>query len=151
MTGIITTLALEEDARALASVMTAAFSASDAAYPLIWAGPEAPEGIHDEVAIKGLFSPVQQEHRVTFKATDGGKLVGFATWDLPKPNIPKKEVQVGKEGEDVPRGLPDIPGVNTILWSEKLDGPKEAADRDADLSKDICILLFSYSSCSYKQ
>jgi hypothetical protein len=63
----------------LASIMTAAFSASDAAYQLIWSRPEAAEGIHDAVAVQGLFSPVQQEHRLTFKAMDGEKLVGFAT------------------------------------------------------------------------
>ncbi|KUJ12588.1 uncharacterized protein LY89DRAFT_688241 [Mollisia scopiformis] len=136
---ITTTLATEEDAQTLASIMTSAFSASDAAYPLIWAGPTAPDGIHDIVAVKGLFSPVQKEDRLTFKAVDGERVVGFATWNMPKGNAAvRRKVEKG--------GLPNIPGVNVSLWSEKVEGLKDVADRDVEPGKDMCLLHFQTSS-----
>lgn len=52
---ITTTLATEKDAPQIASVMTSAFAASDAAYSLIWGSAE--EDTHDKVSIFGLFSP----------------------------------------------------------------------------------------------
>lgn len=64
--------------------------------------------------------------------------MGFATWRLPKPNAPKKALQVEDKGVDKKsRGLPNIPGVNTVLWGEKLDAAKEAAERDAEPSEDM--------------
>lgn len=143
MTQNTTTLALEEDARNLAFLMTAAFSASDVAYPLIW-GPKAPPGAHNLLAWKGLFTPVQREDRVTFKAMKNGRLVGFASWTLPDPNTPKKKVQEEKEGEPKPRELPEIPGVNLVLWNEKLRGPTKTSARYIDHSKDFSISLLSY-------
>ncbi|KAG0645653.1 hypothetical protein D0Z07_8720 [Hyphodiscus hymeniophilus] len=132
---ITTALAKEENAPKLASVMTAAFSSSDAAYPLIWG--VAGDSVHDAVAVQGLFTPVQKEFRVTFKAMAGEKLVGFATWDLPKPDAPKrKDVTVGETKKSA--GLPDIPGVNTALWNEKVNGPTEAYSRDVEPSEDLC-------------
>lgn len=136
-----TALAAEEDAPALASIMTAAFSASDAAYPLIWNGPAAPKGIHDVVVIKGLFSPVQKEGRLTFKAMDGENIVGFATWTLPKSDTPRRthvEKRRMKPRSRTSSVLPEIPGVSMALWSEMVDGLKEASDRDVELSEDIC-------------
>jgi hypothetical protein len=136
---ITTVLATEEDASTLASLMTLGFSTSDAAYSLIWGG--APEGTHDIVAIKGLFSPVQKKGRVTFKAMDGHRLVGFATWNLPKPKVETvEETQEGEKKEETKgSGLPEIPDVNMELWGDKLDGPKRFYYRDVDPSKDICM------------
>ena len=131
---ITTVLATEEDALTLASIMTIGFSSSDTAYPLIWGG--APEGTHDAVALKGLFSPVQKEGRLTFKAMHDEQLVGFATWNLPKPKVEaaaKAGLSETKRSE-----LPEIPGVNMELWSDKSDGPKRFYYRDVDPSKDIC-------------
>jgi len=129
-------LATEEDAPALGSVMTAAFAASDAAYPLIWGS--APEGTHDMIAVKGLFTPVQQEGRVTFKAVDeaNGRLVGFSTWNMPKEK--KDEPQTAEKAG----GLPPLPGVNLELWGEKVGGPRKFYDRDVDASKDILLSFF---------
>lgn len=136
---ITISLAAEEDASAIASVMTAAFAASDAAYPLVWGS--VAEGTHDKVAEKGLFTPVQKEGRVTFKTVDEatGKLVGFATWVMPKEK--KVEPQAGKkEG-----GLPPLPGVNLELWGEKVGGTRKFSQRDVDEEKDICTFsLFSH-------
>ena len=141
---ITTTLATEEDAPTLASLVTLGFSTSDAAYPLIWGG--APEGTHDAVALKGLFTPVQNEGRVTFKALDGERLVGFATWNLPKPKVEIVEkVEEAEKKEDKRSGFPEIPGVNTELWGDKLDGSKRFYYRDVDPSKDICTLPVFYS------
>ncbi|KAH9210871.1 hypothetical protein DL95DRAFT_392979, partial [Leptodontidium sp. 2 PMI_412] len=88
---ITTQLATEDDAPALASIMTAAFSAADAAYPLIWGS--AAEGTHDMISIVGLFTPVQKPERVTYKAVDEEtqKVVGFATWTLPKGKLESEE------------------------------------------------------------
>lgn len=132
-------LATEEDAPALASVMTAAFAGSDAAYPLIWGS--AGEGTHDMVSVKGLFTPVQKEGRVTFKAVDeaNGKLVGFATW-----NMPKEKKEEPKTAETA-GGLPPIPGVNLELWGEKVGGPRKFFDRDVDAEKDIRMFFSLYS------
>jgi hypothetical protein len=133
---ITTTLATEEDASRLASIMTAGFAASDAAYPLIWRS--APEGTHDTISVKGLFTPVQKEGRVTFKAVDEtDKIVGFATWNLPKEKVSEKAVD-GKKGG----GLPPLPGVNIELWEDKSSGPKEFYYRDVDPTKDLrrCLL-----------
>lgn len=74
-------------------------------------------------------------------------MVGFATWDLPKPDAPKRKDRVAEEvngtsGIKKSRDLPEIPGVNTELWGEKVDGPKEAHVRDVEESEDICRLLF---------
>ncbi|KAE8453020.1 hypothetical protein EG329_012207 [Mollisiaceae sp. DMI_Dod_QoI] len=128
-------LATEDDASALASVMTAAFSACDAAYPLIWGS--APEGTHEMLAEKGLFSPVQKEGRFTFKAVDetNGKLVGFATWNMPKEKV------VGSQAGEQKGGLPELPWVNMELWNEKTGRPKKFHDRDVDDSKDIMLSL----------
>lgn len=130
---ITTALAEESDARTLASIMTAAFSASDTAYHLIWDG--APEGTHDMMALKGLLSPVQKEGRITYKAVDeeSGKLVGFASWMMPR-----KKIATGGGG-----GMPDLPGVNMELWGEKLDGPRKSAERDEDPEKDLSLFCCS--------
>lgn len=95
-------------------------------------------------ALNGLFSPVQKEGRVTFKAVDGERLVGFATWKFPEPKVEEK-VEEGenkntgeKDGDKKASGLPEIPGVDTELWRDKLDGPKTFYFRDVDPSKDIC-------------
>lgn len=96
------------------------------------------------VALKGLFTPLQKEGRVTFKALDGEKVVGFATWNLPKPKVEEPITQSEdkgrgeKEGEKG-AGLPQIPGVNTELWGEKVEGPKTFYYRDVEPSKDTCI------------
>lgn len=125
-------LATEEDAPTLASIMTAAFSASDAAYPLIWGS--APEGTHDMISVKGLFTPVQKEGRVTFKAVNTeDKIVGFVTWSLPKERKPDD----GSKGKEGSGGMPDLPGVNMGLWMEKLGGPKKLFERDVDKEKDM--------------
>ena len=142
---ITITLATEEDARTLASVMTTAFSKSDIAYPLIWGG--AGDETHAAVAVMGLFTPVQNESRVTFKALDGERLVGFATWNLPKAAAPKRKIGAVEEVKKS-QGLPDIPGVNTTLWSEKVDGPKEGYYRDVEESEDICNLPLLLSTLS---
>jgi hypothetical protein len=127
-------LVTEDDAPILASVMTTAFAASDRAYPLIWGS--AQEGTHDMVAEKALFSPVQKEGRVTYKAVDtqSGRMVGFATW-----NIPKAKVAMGEAaGKEERKGwLPELPGVNMELRNEKTAGPKQFYERDVDPSKDI--------------
>lgn len=127
--------ATEEDAPALASVMTAAFAASDAAYPLIWGS--AGDGTHDMIAVQGLFTPVEQEGRNTFKAVDEttGKLIGFATW-----NIPKEKKEEPKTAEKA-GGLPPIPGVNLELWGEKVGGTRRFFDRDVDAGKDMRMLF----------
>lgn len=84
------------------------------------------------VAVKGLFSPLQKEGEITYVAVDTSseKVVGFATWQLPKQNVPEK----GNEGERIP----DIPGVNMKLWDEKLNGTQAARRRDLDPTKDFC-------------
>jgi hypothetical protein len=132
---ITISLATEEDAPTLASIMTSAFSVSDAAYPLIWG--RVGDEVHANVSLKGLFSPVQRETRLTFKAVSGKEVVGFATWNLPKANAPKR---TEREVEEIKKsnGLPKIPGVNTDLWGEKINGPKEAYYRDFEESEDIC-------------
>lgn len=132
--GITTALAAEDDAPTLASIMTSAFSVSDAAYPLIWSSDK----VHTDVAVYGLFTPVQQEHRLTFNALDGEKIVGFATWNLPDPNAPKKALQADKkDGAKSSKGLPEIPGVNTALWNLKENGLREASGRDVEPSEDM--------------
>ncbi|KUJ11994.1 uncharacterized protein LY89DRAFT_688477 [Mollisia scopiformis] len=130
-------LATEDDAQALASVMTAAFAASDAAYPLIWGSAE--EGTHDAISVKGLFTPVQKEGRITFKAVDdvSGKLVGFATW-----NMPKEKPVVPPQAAEKMGGLPPLPGVNLELWGAKVAGPRKFYDRDFDVYQDILLSFF---------
>lgn len=140
---ITTTLATEKDAPALASLITLGFSSSDSAYPLIWGS--APEGTHNMVALKALFSPVQKEGRVTFKAVDGEKIVAFATWNLPEPRIELSANEVGAKTEGKGGdGLPEIPGVNMELWRDKLEGPKKFYHRDVDPSRDICQFPFMF-------
>jgi hypothetical protein len=138
-------LATEDDAQSLASIMTAAFSACDAAFPLIWGS--GLKGLHDMVSMKGLFTPVQKEGRVTFKAVGReGKIVGFATWSLPKKQVPvaEREEEKAKSGGG---GLPELPGVNMELWMAKLSGLKKFYERDVDPSKDMGMLpLFVPSS-----
>ena len=92
--------------------------------------------MHDAVALKGLLTPVQQENRVTFKAMDGGRLVGFASWTLPNVDAPKR--REGPVGEVKKGGLPEIPGVNTALWTEMVDGLKDYSVRDVEPSEDLC-------------
>jgi hypothetical protein len=90
------------------------------------------------ISVMGLFTPVQKEGRVTFKAVDETeKVVGFATWNLPKEKVPEKPGDRKKGG-----GLPPLPGVNIELWEDKSSGPKEFYYRDVDPTKDIrrCIL-----------
>ncbi|TVY52976.1 hypothetical protein LCER1_G005961 [Lachnellula cervina] len=130
-------LATEEDAPALASLTTASFAASDAAYPLIWGS--APPGTHDTVSLNGLFSPVQKSDKVTLKAVhENGELVGLATWNMPKESLPVKAAGGA--------GLPVIPRVNMELWNEMVMGLKGCYDRDVDLLKDICMDLLPLSS-----
>lgn len=123
-----TTLATDEDADDLASITTSAFSACDAAYPLIWAG--AGDDVHKSVAKKGLFTPVQTEYRKTYKAMDGDRIIGFATWNLPDPSAPA----AGSRSRNT---LPDIPGVNTRLWNEKSQRPEGDNRRYSDGTKDM--------------
>lgn len=137
---ITTALATDDDAPVLASIITAAFSGSDAAYPLIWGG--AAEGTHDKVSVMGLFTPVQQEGRVTYKAvSESGEVIGFATWRLPKANSSedvKVKAQSGTEGKKEDKGgLPDLPGVNMDLWKAKMNGMKEFRERDFDVKRDM--------------
>ncbi|KAL5326441.1 hypothetical protein ACEPPN_004126 [Leptodophora sp. 'Broadleaf-Isolate-01'] len=130
---ITTQLATEDDAPALASIMTAAFSAADAAYPLIWGS--AAEGTHDMISIVGLFTPVQKPERVTYKAVDEEtqKVVGFATWTLPKGKLESEEGKMKGDGG----GLPRLPGVNVDLWMEKVRGTRRFAERDVDAERDM--------------
>lgn len=144
-------LAVEEDALAIASVMTAAFAARDAAYPVIWGA--ASEGTHDMIAAKELFTPVQREDRVTFKAVDdaSGKPVGFVIWTMPKEKVVVSQPEEEKKGV----GLPDLPGVNTELWREKLAGLGQYYDRDVDVTKDmrmcsISLLFLVCKSCGVR-
>ncbi|KAG4437286.1 hypothetical protein IFR05_007224 [Cadophora sp. M221] len=142
---ITTHLATEDDALSLASIMTVAFSASDAAYPLIWGS--AAEGTHDTISIIGLFTPVQKPERVTYKAFDEKtqKVVGFATWTLPKGKLEgeEREGEIKKIDEG---GLPRLPGVNVDLWMEKVGGTRAFAERDVDAEKDMGKLTFVYFS-----
>lgn len=119
-------LATDEDGPAMASVVTAAFAACDAAYPLIWGA--APEGVHDMAVLKGMFSPAQLEWKRTFKAVDeNGKVVGLATWTLPKPKPAD-----GEEPKKGGGGLPDLPGVNMELWNAKNLDAGNFSKRDKD-------------------
>jgi hypothetical protein len=134
-------LGQESDVGSLAAIITAAFSATDPAYPLIWGG-SAP-GTHEMVAVKGLFSPLQKEGRVTYVAVDTSTdaAVGFATWVLPKKKNSESEKSGGR--------MPDIPGVNMKLWEEKLNGTEEARRRDVDPAKDLCKSLLYLNSCQH--
>jgi len=134
---IIISLATEDDATTLASIMTAAFAASDASYPLIWPS----DALHTEVATKGVFTPVQNQYRLTFKAihSDSKQIVGFATWTLPEP---QKEPELGTNKTSSFEELPVIPGVNMKLWREKLLGLREACDRDFVASEDMRLNFF---------
>jgi hypothetical protein len=116
--------------------MTTSFKASDAAYPLIWG--KAAEGTHEAIAVKGIFSPVQIEGRVTYKAVDSttGRIVGFATWKLASP---KSEGE--KKGDS---GLPDLPDVNMKLWNEKAEGPEGSVQRDVEVDKALSICSLPY-------
>lgn len=126
-------LGQQSDVDTLSSIMTDAFAATDPAYSLIWGGT-AP-GTHETVTVKGLFSPLQKQGRVTYVAVDTSSdaVVGFATWDLPKTEVP---------GGGSGGGLPAIPGVNMKLWDEKLNGVQWARSRDVDPAKDFCKPLF---------
>lgn len=143
---IATVLASEDDAHTLASIMTAAMSTCDAAYPLVWGS--APEGMHNKVAVMALFTPVQQEGRVTFKAVEGenAKVVGFATWTLPKAEAKvvdegqEEDAGKGEGGEKSENGLLDLPGVNMALFDEKLNGLKKFYFRDVEPSTDMRML-----------
>lgn len=137
MSDISIVLAEEEDAPSLAEIMTAAFSASDAAYPLIWTA-QAPPGLHDDVALNAIFTPVQHRLRVTYKAMAGDRLVGFATWSLPDVNAPKKHARVEVQGDvnNIPT-MPKIPGVEWDLWYLKQKDSQEAGKRDVEPSEDI--------------
>jgi len=129
-------LAEQEDAQRLAAITTAAFASSDAAYPLIWGA--TPEGTHDKVSEYGLFTPVQKDGRITIKAVDeNNKVVGLATWNMPKDSPPPKE-----QG-----GLPSLPDVNMELWNEKVHGSKEFSERDVDPTKDMSIEPFTPFYC----
>jgi hypothetical protein len=121
-------LGQESDVDTLSSIMTDAF-ATDAAYSLIW-GSAAP-GTHEMVATKGLFTPLQKDGQITDVAMDASskKIVGFATWGLPKERVPEG----GKGG-----GMPDIPGVNMQLFNQKLGASRGAQSRDIDPTKDFC-------------
>ncbi|KAL2074976.1 hypothetical protein VTL71DRAFT_8756 [Oculimacula yallundae] len=132
-TEFTTALATEDDGPALASIMTAAFSHSDAAYPLIWAS--ADEGTHDRMCIMGLFTPVQKSDRVTYKIMDDEiqKAVGFATWTLPKESPESKD----RESQERKGGLPSLPGVNIELWMDKVGGTRGFSERDVDKAKDM--------------
>lgn len=127
-------LGQDSDVGSLASIITAAFASTDHAYPLIW-GAAAP-GTHEMVAVKGLFTPVQKEGKVTFVAveTSTNSVVGFATWDLPKKKLPKTGKGSGER-------IPDISGVNMKLWEEKLRASEPARERDVDPTKDFCKYL----------
>lgn len=137
-TPFTTRLGQESDASTLSSIITDAFAASDAAYKVIW-GSTAP-GTHEAVATKGLFTPLQKDRRITYVAVDASeKIVGFATWELPK----EKAASNGKEG-----GIPDIPGVNMALFKEKLSGLDEAKSRDFNPANDFCKSLLYLSPIS---
>lgn len=142
---ITTRLTFEDDAAALASVMTAAFAHSDVAYPLIWGS--ASEGTHDMMSIIGLFTPVQRPDRVTYKAIDEEtqKIVGFVTWTLPKEEVREEEGE-GKKKKIDENGLPRLPGVNVDLWMDKVGGTRVFSERDIDTKKDMGRLTFSYSA-----
>lgn len=122
--------AAEGDALALASVMTASYSASDASFPLIY--DAAPPGTHDRLAVQFLFTPVQTPNRKTFKAVDDntGRLVGFASWSVPIG----AEVPTALEGGD--EELAETPGINTALWLRKmssLGSPPRSSDTVDDI------------------
>jgi len=78
---ITTALATDADAPAIALVMTSSFGATDAAFALIWGASPGPKWeLHDKFLTDALFTPVQKEGRVTFKAVDeSGGLLGFST------------------------------------------------------------------------
>lgn len=120
----------QSDVGILSSIMTDAFAATDPVYPLIW-GSAAP-GTHEMVAVKGLLTPLQREARVTYVAVDASseRIVGFATWVLPRERIP----EAGK-GEG---GMPAIPGVNMKLLDEIFNWTEGVRSRDVDPTKDFC-------------
>jgi hypothetical protein len=125
---ISTSLAMEEDAPSIASIMTVAFAASDSAYQIIW-GNSSTE-MHDMVALHGLLTPLQRPERVTFKAVDSsGRIVGFATWTLPK---------IAPESTDREEELPNLPGINMELWKEKIGVSNDFYRRDVNPSNDMC-------------
>ncbi|KAH8594284.1 hypothetical protein B0O99DRAFT_514093 [Bisporella sp. PMI_857] len=128
---IILLPATNDDGPALASTMTDSFSGSDIAYHLVWGGAE--EGTHDKVALF-LFTPVIKEYQVTYKAIDvskDGRIVGFATWRLPRKIEGEK-----KKGDG---GLPPIPGINRDLFDAKQAGSAPAYERDVDEEQDMRI------------
>ncbi|RFU24680.1 hypothetical protein B7463_g11657, partial [Scytalidium lignicola] len=120
-----TMLATESDAPTLASLMTAAFSACDDAYPLIYASTQP--GTHDNLALQWLFSPVQRADRTTFKAVNDetGKVVGFASWSIPAGKAVPAELEEKEDGGSGGGNLPEIPGMNMALWVEKISGPRD--------------------------
>lgn len=96
--------------------------------------------MHDKISIAGLFTPVQKEGRVTWKAVDeeNGRIVGFTTWSFPKSKV---------EGEEQKKGgaMPKWEGVNMNLFEEKIRGPKEAYFRDVDAERDMRMYKYFYS------
>ena len=122
-------LAVESDAQTLASIMTTCFGASDAAYKITWGAEPGPKWeMHNDFSVKGLFTPVQKEGRVTFKAVDeeSGKVVGFASWTMPKAAVPKVDAGELKEVVEKKKGPPVFPGVCVACRNER----KERADDD---------------------
>jgi hypothetical protein len=138
-----TRLALPADTPTLAHIMTRAFSSTDTAYPLIWGS--AGDEMHEQLAVNGLFTPLQREDRVTYVAVDSdGKILGFATWTLlgMKGDGGKKKEEK-KEG-----GGMKLEGVNLRLLGEKMEGLSGAKERDVDGGKDLGNYPFFFSLCS---
>ncbi|KAH8803534.1 acyl-CoA N-acyltransferase [Xylogone sp. PMI_703] len=146
------TEATESDGSALAAVMTAAFSACDAAYSLIYAS--CPPGTHDNLAMQFLFTPVQRADRITFKAVDNktGKIVGFASWSIPAGRaIPAELEKSGDDDEPRKAELPAIPGMNMTLWVEKISGPPNPPSfSEEEISKTDIGLSFFFVHPDYQ-
>ncbi len=86
---------------------------------------------------------MQRENRITYKAVAGegeeSTIVGFVTWNLPKPK--KEELGGDGKGEGQAKkekgGLPSLPGVNVDLWMQKVNGTRVFSERDLDPEKDM--------------
>lgn len=101
--------------------------------------------MHEQLAVNGLFTPLQREDRVTYVAVDSdGKILGFATWTLlgMKGDGGKKKEEK-KEG-----GGMKLEGVNLRLLGEKMEGLSGAKERDVDGGKDLGNYPFFFSLCS---
>ena len=133
---IALSLATDDDASTLASIMEECFSTNDAIYPLIWGG--APPGTHKMVAERALFTPIQLPNRITYKAVESntGEVIGFATWKMPhEKEAPEKE-------KTEKRGPPMMPeGVNTKLFMENMMIFHVSYARDMNATKDVCMLF----------